>query len=362
MHSSITKSLSAILILGTVAGCGSTVREMLYSERGIGQITQSGEFIDGNEPVDLSFLLDPTNQRALEPLGYVGAAESGDFITASSSQRVAATDVVSEIDRAAYFFRDAANNQGGTPVKGECSRTGRDAQSVDNFVTMRETTTTVEKFRQDLDDKGKPTGGRKNNTTESKTTKQEIIGGPKVEKLKLCPEQQVMKQRRNDIIDALAASSDVKCERYLFALTQLEGDLLFGSALAIVGLGSAGALVDGASKILSSAAGGVGGINTVFSESYFQGGTVRAVTVAIETERTEIFTDVAKNKKEPEDVFTIQMALRAMANYHNACSLNVGIEKVQKTVEDKLQAVQKAAGIGGGQPAPAAAPGANGDS
>lgn len=346
-----TRYFVKLILLGaalTTTAC-SGIRNEIYGQRGVDKVTKNDQFGTAHN-VDLAFLLDPTNQRALHPANYALAGQKGQPTAlevalpgeAKKETRAPVQHDKSEIDRAAYYFRHPSNNQGGSPPPGVCSKTGRDAQTVDNFVTIMETVTTVESFRRDLNGAGKPTGAPRDRRVLNKTAKQEVTEGPKTNPIMLCAEEQMMKQRRNAIIEQLIANSKAKCEKYKFALTQFDGDVTFASALAAIGLGAAGGLVEGASQILSTAAGAVSGFNIALSESYFQGGTVRAVIAAIDTKRAELLTEIRKNQAMSEDEYKIDRALGDVSDYHNACSLVVGVGEVNRTVEEKLERVTKA--------------------
>lgn len=324
-----------------LSGC-DYFRDQLYGERGIQELTKRDQHRSFRE-VDLVLLLDPTNKRGAPRKISTTGNDTGELQTRPN-----------EIDRALSYFRHKDNNELGNVASGfgnlvkACQVPKKPTPVNENGVptkygTVKITRTTVSTARQGFDKLNNPIGDRIQETKLSESYQYEIVStGPKKVPT-VCGEERVLQLRRNVIAERLIAASEQQCEQYKDLLTQVSSDVIFSAALATTGLGAAGALVDGASQILSAAAGAVGASAVAVNQSYFNSRTIGATLKAIDADRIAIRTLIREGLKKVPNAYPMERALGDVARFHYACSLRAGVETLDKTTEDRLDAVKAAA-------------------
>ncbi|MEM7528531.1 MAG: hypothetical protein AAF416_12750 [Pseudomonadota bacterium] len=152
--------------------------------------------------------------------------------------------------------------------------------------------------------------------------------------------EEFQRRRRDRIQDRLFHASEINCDRFLKDLFLIRADSeFFGSALSI-GLGAAGGIFSGASTILSTIQAAVTGTQEAFGREFFFGQTAAVVTRAIRARREELRLEILKARTGRIGDYTLLAAVFDAQRYHGACTVSEGFKELEKTLSQKVKALE----------------------
>ncbi|MBT7943200.1 MAG: hypothetical protein HN719_07575 [Alphaproteobacteria bacterium] len=152
------------------------------------------------------------------------------------------------------------------------------------------------------------------------------------------------KKGRDRIQDRLIAASNQRCNVYKTYLKRLDSHAgFFFGALSTV-LGGAGAIVTGeaAARTLSGLAGITSGVGAEYEKSFFANVATHFIIPGIDQRRDEILLKIETNRNGDNntsvsvDKYTVERAVADASDYHGACSMNVGLTRSGKLVDQAL--------------------------
>ena len=139
---------------------------------------------------------------------------------------------------------------------------------------------------------------------------------------------------RNRIQDRIMAISEQRCSSYKFYLKRLETsqNIYSGGAATIFGgLGAIFSSLD-ASRIFSGLAGISSGLGAELKQGYFANAASSVIIPGIDLARKEIRAAIQSKKSKDIEFYSVQEALQDVSAYHDACSINTGLERAGKAV------------------------------
>lgn len=143
------------------------------------------------------------------------------------------------------------------------------------------------------------------------------------------------KQARNEIIDALIATSNYKCGRYSALLKNADGAANVTLSIGSILTGGLGAFVGGpaAAKALSGSAAILSGSRAAVNEVYLTNQTIHVLAAAFEKARDKQRDRITNLEDCPEDKYSLMRGIEDAFSYHNSCSLVTGLAETVLAVE-----------------------------
>ena len=141
---------------------------------------------------------------------------------------------------------------------------------------------------------------------------------------------------RNNIQDKIIRASINRCGRYKLNIKRFDG--VWNSTLGGLSIisATAGALyrTTSVAKIFSATAAALTGIKTEVNQSFFNEKVIQLLTKAIDERRkTTMETILAHRKSKTVLDYSIMNAVNDAVYYHNQCSLNVGLEEADDSIQ-----------------------------
>lgn len=141
--------------------------------------------------------------------------------------------------------------------------------------------------------------------------------------------------QRNEIIDALIASSNRKCTRYIALLKNADGAMNGTLSVGAIITGGLGAFVGGAgtAKALAGTASILSGSRAAINETYLSNQTIQVLAAAFEKARRDQRRIITNREECPIDQYTLMRGIEDALQYHNSCSLVVGLAETARSIE-----------------------------
>lgn len=151
--------------------------------------------------------------------------------------------------------------------------------------------------------------------------------------------------RRDRVQDRLIAASNQRCNVYKTYLKRLDSHAGFLFGALSTALGGAGAIVTGetAARTLSGLAGITSGVGAEYEKNFFANVATHFIIPGIDQRRDEILAEIATKRGDangtatPITKYTVERAVADVSLYHGACSLNVGLSRSGKLVDEALR-------------------------
>ncbi len=142
-------------------------------------------------------------------------------------------------------------------------------------------------------------------------------------------------QDRNEIIDALMASSNRKCTRYVALLKNADGAINSALSLGAIISGGLGSFVGGPSsaKALAGTAGILSGSRAAINETYLSNQTIHVLAAAFEKARRDQRRIITNRQQCSTDEYTLMRGIEDALAYHNSCSLVAGLAETARSIE-----------------------------
>jgi hypothetical protein len=142
-------------------------------------------------------------------------------------------------------------------------------------------------------------------------------------------------RQRNEVIDALMATSNRKCGRYTAFLQTYDANIntTFGiGALATAGL----ATVVGGENTAKALAGGsafLNGTRSTFNEAHFRNRTIAVLAAAFDNARTQQRQAITNYQQCTPAQYTLMRGLEDAFRYHSTCSVVAGLDEAARAVQ-----------------------------
>lgn len=142
-------------------------------------------------------------------------------------------------------------------------------------------------------------------------------------------------RQRNETIDAMIASSNLKCNRYLELLKNADGAWNSGIGIASIVTGGLGAFVAGedTAKALSGTAAILSGSRAAVNEVYLNNLTIHVVAAAIEKVRIRERQKITNRQECDVRQYTLMRGVEDAFNYHRTCSIIAGLAETALAVQ-----------------------------
>lgn len=139
---------------------------------------------------------------------------------------------------------------------------------------------------------------------------------------------------RNRIQQRVLGISEQRCSTYKFYLKRLETSQSIYTGIAATLFGGLGAMfrsVD-AARIFSGAAGIASGTSAELKQSYFSNAASSIIIPGINLTRSEIHRKIRQKRMADIKNYTLEEALMDASTFHDACSINAGLERAGEAV------------------------------
>ena len=151
---------------------------------------------------------------------------------------------------------------------------------------------------------------------------------------KITPEAQL--SYRNEVISGRMLTIDMQYSLYQKGLYSQGVGSQIGLDIVELGLGGAGALVDGGtSQILSAVSGGIAGTQSSIDKTLFYDQTLPAILAVMNSERTTIRTRIEKGEQLSLTDYPITRALSDLENYYFAGTIPGAISQITSQAGEK---------------------------
>jgi hypothetical protein len=142
------------------------------------------------------------------------------------------------------------------------------------------------------------------------------------------------KDRRNQILDRLLASSEQRCGAYKQYLKAYDIHWETGLGIGTTIMGAAGAIATGTlnSRAFSGLAAMLSGTRSEIRQGVFSNLASFVIIPGIDTKRSKILDAIKENRKLDISDYSVQAALHDAALYHGACTLESGLEVAQDSI------------------------------
>lgn len=142
-------------------------------------------------------------------------------------------------------------------------------------------------------------------------------------------------QQRNEVIDAIMASSDRKCGRYIAFLQQYDANVNSTFGIAAQAAATLAAIATGGTaQALAAAASIAGGSRNTLNQSHFNNQTIGVLANAFENKRADQRVEIAEREGLTSAKYTLMRGIADATRYHANCSIVVGLKEAQRSVEE----------------------------
>jgi hypothetical protein len=143
------------------------------------------------------------------------------------------------------------------------------------------------------------------------------------------------KRRRNEIMDALLATSEYKCGRYRSFLHSYDANInstfgILAQAAAVIATVATGGTAQGFAAVAALSSGSRGTLN----QAHFQNQAVGILVKAIENARATQLAEITTRQREEVENYTLMRGIKDVFAYHNSCSIIEGLKETQRAVEE----------------------------
>lgn len=145
-----------------------------------------------------------------------------------------------------------------------------------------------------------------------------------------------LEERRSRLQDRIVAASDQRCNTYKNYLRRVQTTQAswLGSLTTILGGAGAIATHEATVRAFSGLAGITSGVNAELRQSYFSNLATQVIVPGIDLARADIRREMLTRRSSSMGVYTVEAAIAEAARYHGACSMNAGLERSGKAVNE----------------------------
>jgi hypothetical protein len=143
------------------------------------------------------------------------------------------------------------------------------------------------------------------------------------------------RQRRNEIIDSMIAISNKKCASYTAFIKNTDSLGNAGLSVAAIITGGIGPVAGGeaTAKALAAASAILSGARAAINEAYLSNQTIQVLATAYEKVRQKERVEISNREVCGIDQYTIMRGLEDAWQYHESCSLVVGLAETAASVQ-----------------------------
>ncbi|MBF0627641.1 MAG: hypothetical protein HQL91_05395 [Magnetococcales bacterium] len=148
---------------------------------------------------------------------------------------------------------------------------------------------------------------------------------------------------RNQVQDRIIDAANLRCGNYKMHMQQFKGDISLALASAGTVLGVAGGLATNVAtaNLFAGGSAAATGINSSFNLEFFADQTVPVIAQGIDTGREEKRNRMDKRKSCPVEEYTLEAAIGDAVEYHKACNMISGLQRVSADAYDANNAKKK---------------------
>ncbi|WP_156457948.1 hypothetical protein [Sphingomonas sp. Leaf412] len=142
-------------------------------------------------------------------------------------------------------------------------------------------------------------------------------------------------RQRNELIDALIATSNRKCTRYSAMLKNADGAMNAGLSVGAIVTGGLGSILPGANtaKALAGTSSILGGSRAALNDVYLSNQTIHVLTAAFEKARRTKRRDITNREACTVEEYSIMRGVEDALDYHNSCSIVAGLAETALSIE-----------------------------
>lgn len=136
--------------------------------------------------------------------------------------------------------------------------------------------------------------------------------------------------RRNRVQDRIIAASNQRCGEYKIFVRQFNKNANFFLGLLTTLSAGAGTIFtdEGTVRALTGSTTILSGTQSRFNEVFFEQNTIQLLTIGFESRRKKILIEINALQKAEIHDYTVERAVGDAIRYHDACSINVGLEEL----------------------------------
>lgn len=142
-------------------------------------------------------------------------------------------------------------------------------------------------------------------------------------------------RQRNEVIDALVATSNRKCGRYSALLKNADGAMNAGLSLSAIVTGGLGSIIGGVetAKALSGSSAILSGSRAALNETYLTNQTIHVLAAAFENARVAQRRQITNRQECSVDQYSLMRGIEDAFKYHSSCSIVTGLAETARAVE-----------------------------
>ena len=140
---------------------------------------------------------------------------------------------------------------------------------------------------------------------------------------------------RNEIVDALVASSNRRCGRYMAFLQTYDSNINVSFGLLSIIAGGLAPIVrgDDTARTLGGLSSMFSGTRSTFNEAHFRNQTIAVLVAAFEAARIRQRREMTNLQQCPVSQYTLMRGLEDSFRYHNSCSVVFGVDEAARAVQ-----------------------------
>jgi len=133
---------------------------------------------------------------------------------------------------------------------------------------------------------------------------------------------------RNELQDRIIASSNQRCGSYIREIVSAKSQTQMGWGALSLLLSGAASISTPIKSAQALAAGGAAatGLNSLYSESYFNNLTVNVISSGITKRREDILEKIMKQRQGSLRMYPVNRAVSDAIYYHSSCNIVTGLE------------------------------------
>lgn len=141
--------------------------------------------------------------------------------------------------------------------------------------------------------------------------------------------------QRNEIIDALLAASNQKCNNYTALIKNTDGAVNAGLSVSAIITGGLGSILGGpnTARVFSGTSSILGGSRAAINETYLSNQTIHVLSAAFQNRRRISRQAILNRQACTVTEYTLMRGLEDAFDYHSSCSIVAGLEEAARTIE-----------------------------
>lgn len=146
----------------------------------------------------------------------------------------------------------------------------------------------------------------------------------------------IIEERRSRVQDRVLAASEQRCNTYKNYLKRIETAQGGTTGILTTVFGGAGAIATHVKTVraLAGLAGISSGVGAELQQEVFSNVASQVIVPGIDLARLDLRKEMLQKRTQPIAFYTVEAALVDTARYHGACSMNAGLERAGKAVNE----------------------------